>query len=295
MNQADRTWLENRILAAVDDDFYLDRDEEKRIKEEGASKGIGIKDIELVVRTELDKLGAVCERLLIDDLERLLHQFTDNDRKLDGKEERDALDKVVRPAAGKKKGLDPRVAEEYVNSFCKVNGVIRSSERNKRMLPVALISGAVLVLAAVVFFVVKKEPEKVVETKIVEKTVVETKVVQPPSVHLSDEDKAEIDDQLRRAAQFVESAQYTDPPEKSAKACLDRIRMIDTAGQYRGAEVKALSKRIVDYYIDLATRSYGQRDVSGTTKWLDRAKLMNANMELIRDKEREFGIIKVER
>lgn len=293
MNQADRTWLENRILAAVDDDFYLDRDEEKRIKEEGSSKGIPIKDIELVVRTELDKLGAVSERLLIDDLERLLHQFTDNDRKLDGKEERDALDKVVRPAAGKKKGLDPRVAEEYVNSFCKVNGVVRSTERNKRLLPVALVSGAVLVAAAVVFFVVKKDPEKVVETKVVERTVVETR--EAPAVHLTAEDKAEIDDQLRRAAQFVESAQYTDPPERSAKACLDRIRMIDAAGQYRGAEVKALSKRIVDYYIDLATRSHAARDMSGTVKWLDRAKLMNANMEVIRDKEREFGIIKVER
>lgn len=293
MNQADRTWLENRILAAVDDDFYLDRDEEKRIKEEGSSKGIGIKDIELVVRTELDKLGAVCERLLIDDLERLLHQFTDSDRKLDGKEERDALDKVVRPAAGKKKGLDPRVAEEYVNSFCKVNGVVRSTERNKRLLPVALVSGAVLVAAAVVFLVVKKDPEKVVETKVVERTVVETR--DAPAAHLTAEDKAEIDDQLRRAAQFVESAQYTDPPERSAKACLDRIRMIDAAGQYRGAEVKALSKRIVDYYIDLATRSHAARDMNGTVKWLDRAKLMNANMEVIRDKEREFGIIKVER
>lgn len=293
MNQADRNWLENRIQAAVDDDFYLDRDEEKRIKEEGASKGIPIKDIELVVRTELDKYGAVCERLLIDDLERLLHQFTDNDRKLDGKEERDALDKVVRPAVGKKKGLDPRVAEEYVSSFCKVNGVIRSTERNKRLLPVALVSGAALVAAAVVFFVVKKDPEKVVETKVVERTVVETR--EAPLVHLTAEDKAEIDDQLRRAAQFVESAQYTDPPERSAKACLDRIRMIDAAGQYRGAEVKSLSKRIVDYYIDLATRSHAARDMSGTVKWLDRAKLMNANMEVIRDKEREFGIIKVER
>lgn len=293
MNQADRNWLENRIQAAVDDDFYLDRDEEKRIKEEGASKGIPIKDIELVVRTELDKLGAVCERLLIDDLERLLHQFTDNDRKLDGKEERDALDKVVRPDAGKKKGLDPRVAEEYVNSFCKVNGVVRSTERNKRLLPVALVSGAVLAAATVVFFVVKKDPEKIVETKVVERTVVETR--EAPLAHLTAEDKAEIDDQLRRAAQFVESAQYTDPPERSAKACLDRIRMIDAAGQYRGAEVKSLSKRIVDYYIDLATRSHAARDMSGTVKWLDRAKLMNANMEVIRDKEREFGIIKVER
>lgn len=180
-----------------------------------------------------------------------------------------------------------------MNSFCKVNGVVRSTERTKRLLPVALVSGAVLAAAAVVFFVVKKDPEKVVETKVIEKTVVETR--EAAAAHLTAEDKAEIDDQLRRAAQFVEMAQYTDPPERSAKACLDRIRMIDAAGQYRGAEVKALSKRIVDYYIDLATRSHAARDMNGTVKWLDRAKLMNANMEVIRDKEREFGIIKIER
>jgi hypothetical protein len=290
MNQADKTWLENRIQGAVDDDHYLDRDEEKRIKEEGTARGLPIKDIELLVRSELDRLGAVCERLLVDELDRLLHQFTDGDRKLDGKEERDALDKVIRPAAGKKKGLDPRVAEEYVSSFCKVNGVVRTSERNRRLVPVAVLTGAAL-LAAGAFVFMKKDPEKIV----VEKTVVRTETAQQSAAILSEADKAEIDDQIRRAAQFIEMAQYTDPPEKSAKACLDRIRMIDPAGTHRGAEVRAMTKTIVDHYIDLASKSFRDRDVASTTKWLDRAKLMNANRELIHDKEREFGIARSER
>ncbi len=291
MNQTDQTWLENRILAAVDDDSYLDREEEKRIKEEGAAKGIGIRDIELVIRTELDKHGAVCERLLTDDLDRLLHQFTDRDRKLDNKEERNALDSVIRPAAGKKKGLDPRVAEEYVASFCKVNGVVRTTERNKRLLPVLLLSGAVLAAGGAMLYA-KKEPERVVETKVVEKTIVETRIAQAPVPIISETDRTEIDDQLRRAQQFVELAQYTDPPEKSAKACLDRIKNIDPGGRYRGDEAKALTQLIVDHYIEMATKSYAAKDTRAVSKWLDRAKLMNSGYELIRDKEREFGVLK---
>ena len=135
MNQNDQAWLENRVHAAVDDDFYLDRDEEKRVKEEAAAKGIAVKDTDLVIRTELDKVGAVCERILLDELDRLLHQFTDNDKRLDGKEERDALDKVLALAPGKKKGLDPRVAEDYVNSFCRVNGVRATLRLNAGLFP----------------------------------------------------------------------------------------------------------------------------------------------------------------
>src|SRR5438067_4172262 len=128
MNANDRPWLENRVHAAVDDDFYLDRDEEKRIKEEGSSRGIAIRDIELVIREELQKTESVSERQLLDDLDSLLHQFTDDDKFLDRKEERDAFDQIVRPAAGKRKGLDPRVAEDYVASFCRVNGIRRQTE-----------------------------------------------------------------------------------------------------------------------------------------------------------------------
>jgi hypothetical protein len=32
MNENEKKWLENRVNVSVDDDFYLDRDEEKRIK-----------------------------------------------------------------------------------------------------------------------------------------------------------------------------------------------------------------------------------------------------------------------
>lgn len=287
MNPNDQAWLKNRVHAAVDDDSYLDRDEEKRIKEEAAARSISVKDADLVLRTELDQAGAVCERVLIDELDRLLHQFTDNDKRLDGKEERDALDKVLTPAPQKRKGLDPRVAEEYVNSFCKVNGVRRDTETKRWVVPLVAFA-AVAALAVLALFWTRGE-KTVVQTKI------ETKVVDPAAVILTDKDKSEIDDQLRRAAQFVEKAQYTDPPEKSAKACLDAIRQIDPKGQYRGDDVKSISTKIVDHYLTLADKSHAAKDVAGVTRWLERAKLMGAGSEVIREKERSLGIVASER
>ena len=285
MNPTDQMWLENRIEAAVSDDFYLDRDEEKRIKEEGAAKGISVQDIELVLRTELDKFGAVSERLLITELDRLLHQFTDSDKELDGKEERDALDKVSSPAPGKKMGLDPRIAEEYVTSFCKVNGIRRNSDLKKWAIPVTVV--AVVVVALIGLYSVTQP-----KTEIVTKTVVETKLFDSNAVVLTDKDKLEIDDQIRRASQFIEKAQYTDPPEKSAKACLDQIRQIDPNSQYRGDEVKGLASKIVEHYIKLAEKTVAVGDKTSAGKWIDRAKLMNVDREVIIEKEKALGLSK---
>jgi hypothetical protein len=186
MNPSEQLWLENRINAAIIDDFYLDRDEEKRIKEEGTAKGIAIKDIELVLRVELDKIGAVSERILLFELDLLLHQFTDNDKELDGKEERDALNKVSIPAAGKKVGLDSRVAEEYVASFCKVNGVRRNSDVKKWAVPVLVVAFVSICILIGFYFVTKQKTEitEPIVQKVVEK-VIETKVVDPNTVVLT--------------------------------------------------------------------------------------------------------------
>jgi hypothetical protein len=287
VNQTDQEWLENRVYAAIGDDFYLDRDEEKRIKEEGSAKGVSVKDIELVLRMELDKYGAASERLLLVELDRLLHQFTDNDKELDSKEERDTLDKVSTPAPGKKMGLDPRIAEEYVSSFCKVNGVRRNSDVKKWGVPVAVIAVVVIVAAIGLIGLYSATKPK---TETVTNTVIETKVVDANTVVLTDKDRIEIDDQLRRALQFVEKAQYTDPPEKSAKASLDQIKQIDPKGQYRGDEVKGLSSKIVDHYIKLAEKSAASGDNPSAGKWLDRAKLMNTDREVIIEKEKALGL-----
>lgn len=293
MNQSDQDWLKNRVAAAVDDDFYLDRGEEKRIKEEGAARGIVSREIELIVREQLDEYSAVSERALIEEFDRLLHQFTDNDKKLDLQEERLAFNKVVNPAAGKKAGLDPRVAEEYVTSFCKANGASRSTDTKKWLgSQTGLILVALAVFGAVIFFAMRPAKE---ENPAAAVQVKETRAVDTKAVRLNENDRSEIDDQLRRAALYIEKAQYTDPPESSAKASLDQIRQIDPDGQYRGEEVKGLASKIVDHYIKLAEKSAASSDLGAAAKWLARAKLLNRDREVILEKERALGLVKAER
>jgi hypothetical protein len=293
MNSTEVSWLENRVSAAVADDFYMDRAEEKGIKEEASSKGFPIADIEVILRSVLERFGAVSERQLVDTLDHWLHQFTDNDKKLDAKEERDALDKVVRSATGKKKGMDPRIAEEYVASFCKVNGITRTTDKNKLTVPVVILAVlAVLGIGAYLFS--QNKPQVRTEQTGVILAPVASAQLPVASAQLSDVDRAEIDDQLRRAAQFVTASQFTDPPEKSAKACLDNIRRIDPGTQYKANEIRKLVSTIVTQYIEMADKSYSQNDKNGTQRWLNRAKLFHADSELIREKERVFGYIPAE-
>jgi hypothetical protein len=284
MNPTEQAWLDNRIAASIADDFYMDRDEEKGIKEEAAARGFAVAEIELSLRNVLDQYGAVSERQLVDTLDKWLRQSTDNDRKLDRKEERDCLDQVLKPAAGKKKGLDPSVAAAYVENFCKVNGYTRSSDANKLTFPLIVIS-LVAVLAIAFWLSPKAEPKH----NALESSAQPASMASP--VKLSSDDRAEIDDQLRRALSYAEAAQFTDPPEKSAKACLDTIRRIDPTGTYRGGEVKALVTKIVGQYMTLADHAAAQKDTTGAHKWIDRAKLFYADSEVVREKELALGLV----
>lgn len=294
MNQSDLDWLKNRVAAAVDDDYYLDRGEERRIKEEAAARGIVSREIELVIREQLDEYSAVSERALVEELDRLLHQFTDNDKKLDQKEERLALSKVVNKAPGKRAGLDPRIAEEYVASFCKANGASRSTDTKKWLGSQAgLVIVAVAVVGAVIFFAMRSSKDVQASSTVAQ--VNESRAVDMKAVKLNEGDRSEIDDQLRRASLYIERAQYTDPPESSAKASLDQIRQIDPDGQYRGEEVKGLASKIVDHYIKLAEKSAASNDLGAAAKWLARAKLLNRDREVILEKERALGLVKAER
>jgi hypothetical protein len=270
MNEIEKNWLENRVKVSVDDDFYLDRDEEKRIKEEAASKNINNNDIEFTIRSILEKTGSVSERLLVDELDRLLRQFTDNDKRLDKKEEKDAMEQVLIASPGKKKGLDPRVASEYVDTFCKANGLKRDSVRGKSwVFPLIIILCIALSVVLVWSYFYTSSHSIVI---------------------INDKERAEIDFQLDRAKLFVKQAQYTDPPERSAKSCLDKIRQIDPKGQYRGEEVNDVVRKIVFHYLQLADKSFAAKDFVGVSKWIERAKLMGGEMELILEKERQYVI-----
>lgn len=285
MNPTEKSWLENRIASTVADDAYLDRAEEKGIKEEAPARGFLVSDIELVLREVLDNYGAVSERHLVDTLDKWLLQSTDNDKKLDKKEERDSLDQVVRPAKGKKRGLDPRIAEDYVTSFCKVNGIVRSSDRNSLTVPLIIITLLAIVGSGAAYYYFNKPADV--------RTEVRMEVIRSGAapIKLTEQDRQEIDDQFRRALEHVEASQFTDPPEKSAKACLDIIYRIDPAGTYRGEDVRNLVTRIVNQYLTIADRARAQNDLAGARKWIDRAKLFHADSEVIREKERALGLI----
>lgn len=139
-------------------------------------------------------------------------------------------------------------------------------------------------------------PSSVKEEKVVaNEPAKEVRVTDTKAVRLNENDRSEIDDQLRRASLYIEKAQYTDPPESSAKAALDQIRQVDPDGQYRGEEVKSLASKIVDHYIKLAEKSAASNDLGAAAKWLARAKLLNRDREVILEKERELGLVKAER
>lgn len=289
MADSNEEWLVGIISGSIDDDWYLDRQEEKDIKQDATRRGMPMSDIERILRRELDKSGSVSERVLLEEFEVLLHQYTDDDKYLDKKEEADALEKVMTPAPGKKKGLDPKEAADFLNAFCETHLVKKESDKK---FSTGMVAGLIVLVAVGVGTAYMFWPEVI--TKVETRTKVETKVVDPTAYSLRSQDQADIDDLLRRAQRYVEQAQYTDPPERSAKAALDSIRNIDPKGQYRGGDVRALVDRIVDEYIALAHKSYGEKDMDGVKRWLDRARLFNRNSELIREKEREFGIIGVE-
>lgn len=77
----------------------------------------------LIVDMELESIFCANEFVLCEELDGLLHRFTDEDKKLDKKEKNDAIQIVCRPKVGYVKGLSFDVAEKYLVDFCRRNRV----------------------------------------------------------------------------------------------------------------------------------------------------------------------------
>jgi len=88
-----------------------------------ANSGLTAEIAEVIVDMELEVIGAANEKKLLLELEAVLHQFTDKDKKLDPKERNDALQLVGKARAGYRKGLQYDVADSYIVNFCRANGV----------------------------------------------------------------------------------------------------------------------------------------------------------------------------
>lgn len=72
---------------------------------------------------ELERLFVANEKKLVTELYDALHRFTANDKKLDKKEESDAIQLVCRARSGFRYGLNHDLAQNVVNNFCRSNGV----------------------------------------------------------------------------------------------------------------------------------------------------------------------------
>jgi len=78
---------------------------------------------QVLIDMELDSLGFVNEYALCNELNGLLHRFTDGDMKLSNKERQDAMQMVCKARPGLSKGLAFDVAERLITEFCRAHNV----------------------------------------------------------------------------------------------------------------------------------------------------------------------------
>ncbi|MEN8217350.1 MAG: hypothetical protein ABFS56_13475 [Pseudomonadota bacterium] len=79
------------IMLQVFDDQYIDRQEEKKILEEGIRKGLGIEEGLAIIRQVALEKGFALERDAEDRAKEMLDTFAHNDGKVDKREFEDAL------------------------------------------------------------------------------------------------------------------------------------------------------------------------------------------------------------
>lgn len=105
-------------------DAYCDASAWRNLVEEGVRDfGLDRKTAELALDMELERLSVANEPALLRETEAMLRQFTDRDRKLDGKERADVVQLVCRAKPGYSKGLRHEVAESFIVDYCRQNGV----------------------------------------------------------------------------------------------------------------------------------------------------------------------------
>ncbi|WP_300759195.1 hypothetical protein [Janthinobacterium sp.] len=89
--------------------------------------GLDARRVHAILSMALERLHAVNEQALLDELDALLHVCTDAEKKLDKKERIDALQTVCKARPGVKKGMDPAIAERFITDFCRRNAVMERS------------------------------------------------------------------------------------------------------------------------------------------------------------------------
>ena len=109
------------VHGSVDDDFYLDEDEDKGLLQHATANGISAQRAHMLIDRVCDEIGGAREKALLEELRRMLEQRTKEDKYLDEGEEAECL-AICNPATGKQKGLDEGKAQQFVASFCEARG-----------------------------------------------------------------------------------------------------------------------------------------------------------------------------
>jgi hypothetical protein len=105
-------------------DNYCDESTSNSLVQYGVQKcGLDKKKAEIILAMELESKWITNEKMLLAELDSLLHRFTDSDKKLDEKEKNDAIQFLCRARSGYSQGLNFDVATRYIATFCRNNRV----------------------------------------------------------------------------------------------------------------------------------------------------------------------------
>ena len=85
--------------------------------------GLDPTETQIILKMEFENKKITNEKLLVTEMESLLHQFTDRDKKLDDKEKDDTIQLFCKARPGYQQGLNFEIANKFINTFCRNNSV----------------------------------------------------------------------------------------------------------------------------------------------------------------------------
>jgi len=112
-----------RVTNQIFDGYCDEKTRADLLRQATTDCGISPEKAVVIIDMELESKGCVNEKKLLAELEAMLKQFTDKDKKLDPKEREDAMQYVCKARSGYSKGLAYDVAERYIINFCRSNSV----------------------------------------------------------------------------------------------------------------------------------------------------------------------------
>jgi hypothetical protein len=116
--QAFRDFIQHRV------DGYCSEANHKVLVQHGISEfALESVTAQITLDLELERLLVTNEKKLVKELIEALQRFTVSDKKLDKKEEADAIQMVCKAMPGYRYGLNHDLAQNAVNDFCRANGV----------------------------------------------------------------------------------------------------------------------------------------------------------------------------